>query len=1605
MKKELLINQSRVGRWLTVVLALLLMPAGLLAEDYDLTIAGVQVTSDNASNVLGDNGEPRVVFDAATNTLTLNQYDDEDMSQAHPTYSGAFIKNGLSNLTVNLVNFNRVHCDSQSFFLVKSNTDTDECSVTFTTNPKANNSGSIDIYVSSLTNDHTIYFDGLAWAKYNDSDKGDYFSITSNFRLSVGGTILCDSNGKALEIEDFGDKVVFDAGNNTLTLDGATINGNIVVMGSVLSALTIKVIGHNAINAGNQSAIKSYSSNVALSFVKEGAGDCSLQLNSDNVTVISDGFGDGQPTYTDLALVVDDENLNPEYYYNRGLCHYEWPNYSPITSATITSYTTYDIIVGGEAVTSVNMNSILKGTVGVGHISFDGVHTLTLNKVPNYVFNGSYPFIQTSMDLTINLVGINEFDCGQSIFIKRVDGDNETHTVTFTTDANNAGLLILTVGNQFDGFEAVYQNGLKLNPDDYYDPEDENKPALWIAQESLGLKVGGTVVTQGNSSDILGTGYGSVSYNSTTNTLTLKGATIDSPSEDAIVIGEDIEALTVHLVGYNRIGSQDHYVFNLQGSTTLTFTTSETMPGSINSYGHILYANQQALATYENGLALNADNNEMKAETGTMNVVYLTGFVSYVNSDNGGTAFIYTNNNSVEATVAELKNNAVVVSTPEGSTQTEMWLSVDASILEKFTFQFDWATCTNKNVKVQVVGYNQNEEEPYDWVADGKTYSDEISLSTADSDGIVEIPLKSDVTSEQVRLKFSSTEAFSFVSLNIGITQAVTYPLTIAGTTVTAKNAEDVLGDKKVSYEAETNTLTLNGATLDYSDREGSCVVYTGSEDLTIEIIGDNTIITQYNCEPILYDVWGSAAPSLKFERGSQPCSLHLQTSGNTTVIKYFNEVIGVNGIGDATGNFLALSDGSVSYSASTGLYTGENVVTSVTITSGYGIVVAGVLISDGNKDNVLNDELETHAVTFTPAVAATETPAILTLSNAAFGTADANQDIVSSLSNLTIHLDGNNTIRGSIVSTNEEATLTITAGEGGRLDVKSESPISGFSGTPTLMNDLVYLSNASYVRIKKLDAPTFSPDGTSVFLNSTDLYDDEGEDLSGATIKYSIIYPGDDTTPDTLVYNSQDGVSVEEPLTINAWVECNSNAENRSATATAINFGFTEPMKVVYEGEDFELTDMPDIVPTLNGVRYVVGESSNADVVEFKPESSTCTVKGVGTTDISVYLIIGNEYEGPYFAMLNEVAQLTVNVIPPLYVAPIADITYTGSPVTPAIVVKATEEAEAALTAGTDYVISGYKLDNEDVTADDLVNVGTYTVVITGIGNYAGTKEVTFNITQATPTITFAQESYSAILGEEFTSPATVDEWEVTPTASSNTNVANISEGQIVLVGVGTTTITVTYAGSDNYNSTTASYELVVARALDVAFVGSNLWASYYATENLATPEGLTAYVVSAVEGSVVTVQSVGYIPANNGVLLKREEGGDADGYVAAPYTGNTSTVTNLLGGTTSATAVSSLGDPVYVLYNDQFKRATSGTIPAGRAYLALNGQMASAGAPQLLTLNIASNENTAIGTIMADADSNDSWYTIDGLKVNGKPQRKGIYIKNGKKVFYNKK
>ncbi len=103
--------------------------------------------------------------------------------------------------------------------------------------------------------------------------------------------------------------------------------------------------------------------------------------------------------------------------------------------------------------------------------------------------------------------------------------------------------------------------------------------------------------------------------------------------------------------------------------------------------------------------------------------------------------------------------------------------------------------------------------------------------------------------------------------------------------------------------------------------------------------------------------------------------------------------------------------------------------------------------------------------------------------------------------------------------------------------------------------------------------------------------------------------------------------------------------------------------------------------------------------------------------------------------------------------------------------------------------------------------------------------------ISKATPSITFDEQSYSATYGEAFTAPTPTTSPEglnVTATSSSNTQVASISDGVITIAGVGETTITVSFAGNNNYNATTATYKLNVAAGTTTGVTATGYTGTY---------------------------------------------------------------------------------------------------------------------------------------------------------------------------------
>ena len=85
------------------------------------------------------------------------------------------------------------------------------------------------------------------------------------------------------------------------------------------------------------------------------------------------------------------------------------------------------------------------------------------------------------------------------------------------------------------------------------------------------------------------------------------------------------------------------------------------------------------------------------------------------------------------------------------------------------------------------------------------------------------------------------------------------------------------------------------------------------------------------------------------------------------------------------------------------------------------------------------------------------------------------------------------------------------------------------------------------------------------------------------------------------------------------------------------------------------------------------------------------------------------------------------------------------------------------------------------------------------------------------------------------------------------------------------------------------------------------------------------------------------------------------------------------------------------YVLYNNQFIPAEDNTLPANRCYLQIPGVSGT----RSLTIEHGDDNTTGIHTTRKDQAEmeNDKYYTLSGQRVE-KPTKKGLYIKNGRKV-----
>jgi surface protein len=223
------------------------------------------------------------------------------------------------------------------------------------------------------------------------------------------------------------------------------------------------------------------------------------------------------------------------------------------------------------------------------------------------------------------------------------------------------------------------------------------------------------------------------------------------------------------------------------------------------------------------------------------------------------------------------------------------------------------------------------------------------------------------------------------------------------------------------------------------------------------------------------------------------------------------------------------------------------------------------------------------------------------------------------------------------------------------------------------------------------------------------------------------------------------------------------------------------------------------------------------------------------------------------------------------------------------------------------------------------------------------------------------------------------------------------ISEG-----GTDPGSYTVTITGQGNYTGSaesTATYKVVYP------LTPAKAYTTYVSPFDLQMPDGqsgLTAYTVQSVTESLVMLQEETAVFKDVPMILI----GTAETiYRLEKAEGKTISATRsdkLKKGSVVCTGSTNY----YVLQNTgtgaEFVWANSGTVPEGKCYLDLTPEPPS-GARNRSLLVVIGDGTTSLRSLEESGmwkEERGMWYSLDGRKLDGVPQKKGLYIHNGQKV-----
>ena len=148
------------------------------------------------------------------------------------------------------------------------------------------------------------------------------------------------------------------------------------------------------------------------------------------------------------------------------------------------------------------------------------------------------------------------------------------------------------------------------------------------------------------------------------------------------------------------------------------------------------------------------------------------------------------------------------------------------------------------------------------------------------------------------------------------------YGIKIAGVDVTKKNCKDLSVidgvDGKISYDPETNTLTMEDVTINITG-ENVGIWNRGVKDMKINLVGNNTITSSEACFTINKTSTISGSGTLRL-KSSGNCGLYMHTSLSVEGVKLYAEgKYGVAGDDGMSGEILTLRNAYVEATGSSG--------------------------------------------------------------------------------------------------------------------------------------------------------------------------------------------------------------------------------------------------------------------------------------------------------------------------------------------------------------------------------------------------------------------------------------------------------------------------------------------------------------------------------------------------------------------------------------------------------------------------------------------------------------------------------------------------------------